>query len=848
MRPTIRFIYGLAAGVVSRDVDLRAAIKMLAEDIAKDRSEYPDAIAFLVSNISDDRSGGAIVELCLAAARLIGRNDLIYHCSHQAARLALSSGKYERAIDLLKNNIIFLRKNRYSGAYRLLLVREYLNLAHALNSLGRTEEALGYCLAGLKHDSMLPAELRNGDPFYRLVLADAHNTVACIYKDAGKIEESLGYFSRARTECAEIEKEVDDPMIRELMSGISNNQGLAYEVLARTLKHGEVDLKSPNIASLMQGLGCSNSNVEQAESALRRAALDSFEQALELINGTGNTEFYCRQLINLARNLEDTDPKRAIAHLKSAREEARRAGFPEIAINALTNIAAYYYKEGKSRAAYLILRETFKELEAMYGNQMTIPVRNRVLSENSMCYELAAQCCFDLSYLDKALGYVERTRSRALLYQMLNREFCHARRKSRKADDRFSKFLLHQLGDEKSSDFTLEYDQHGISKARHLLGSGRRILIEMFFTTSEMICLLVGGSDIGHGNEAMVVRVPMASRQWMSKLVEDFWLIGYANRNRGSGASAEWLRDVLSIGAHLGDRIWPAIEAPLHHLNPSHLVLVPHLGLQFLPLHLMLLGSDGVCLLDRFNVSYAPSLSVLSVCRRLRRGNLNDRLLLLGDPTEDLVYAGLESVLVGAFFEKKDLFFQRDATVEAFYSNSASAGVVHLACHGSFSADDPSNSALRLANGSLAVQDLGARAASTFSPGSTAVLSACESGVVALDQVDEFIGLPYGFFAGGCSTVVCSLWPVDDLATALLMGRFYLYLVQERLTKPEALARAQRWVRDATNAEILNYIRSAAASWSGLFEQEIRTKNDPDARPFAHPSFWGSFVCHGYWH
>jgi CHAT domain-containing protein len=39
--------------------------------------------------------------------------------------------------------------------------------------------------------------------------------------------------------------------------------------------------------------------------------------------------------------------------------------------------------------------------------------------------------------------------------------------------------------------------------------------------------------------------------------------------------------------------------------------------------------------------------------------------------------------------------------------------------------------------------------------------------------------------------VVASLWPVDDAATAALMGRFYRALFQERRRPSEALREAQ---------------------------------------------------------
>jgi CHAT domain-containing protein len=54
---------------------------------------------------------------------------------------------------------------------------------------------------------------------------------------------------------------------------------------------------------------------------------------------------------------------------------------------------------------------------------------------------------------------------------------------------------------------------------------------------------------------------------------------------------------------------------------------------------------------------------------------------------------------------------------------------------------------------------------------------------------DEMVGLTRGFFYAGSSSVVASLWKVDDLATAYLMTRFYKEL--DLKDKRDALRIAQ---------------------------------------------------------
>ena len=55
--------------------------------------------------------------------------------------------------------------------------------------------------------------------------------------------------------------------------------------------------------------------------------------------------------------------------------------------------------------------------------------------------------------------------------------------------------------------------------------------------------------------------------------------------------------------------------------------------------------------------------------------------------------------------------------------------------------------------------------------------------------------------AAGSACVIASLWPVDDAATALLMSKLYDELSEDDLRAPEALRRAQLWLRSLTADE-----------------------------------------------
>src|SRR5204863_4673319 len=75
------------------------------------------------------------------------------------------------------------------------------------------------------------------------------------------------------------------------------------------------------------------------------------------------------------------------------------------------------------------------------------------------------------------------------------------------------------------------------------------------------------------------------------------------------------------------------------------------------------------------------------------------------------------------------------------------------------------------------------------------VLSACRTALGKEVRGEGLIGLTRGFMYAGASSVVSSLWEVDDEATSELMKRFYSNMLQGGQTPAEALRAAQNSIR-----------------------------------------------------
>ena len=214
-------------------------------------------------------------------------------------------------------------------------------------------------------------------------------------------------------------------------------------------------------------------------------------------------------------------------------------------------------------------------------------------------------------------------------------------------------------------------------------------------------------------------------------------------------------------------KLHDAVIRPLEQiLEQRKLIIVPYGRLHYLPFHALHDGDKY--LIERSEVSYAPSAAIFLQC--LRRGEHRlDRALLIGVSDEQAPRIADEIQAIEGVFQHVTTIVEDAATVTALRRESAGSDVVHLACHGQFRSDNPLFSALKLADGWFTVRD----AYSLKLDNALVTLSGCETGVNAVAPGDGLIGLAGGFFTAGARSVLLSLWMVDDEATNQMMVDFY---------------------------------------------------------------------------
>jgi len=287
-------------------------------------------------------------------------------------------------------------------------------------------------------------------------------------------------------------------------------------------------------------------------------------------------------------------------------------------------------------------------------------------------------------------------------------------------------------------------------------------------------------------------------------------------------------------------------------LNKRRIIIVADGALHYIPFQVLPAPStDDELLVASYEIVNAPSASILGEIRKEATQRQPVKLLAaFGDPVfasnygqrkdaagnaqsataQALEMAPLQgalrdvelnrdafdlSVIKPLFYAKRELANLHDAASggETFVASGFAAtrqqllstdltqyAILHFATHGLLDPRHPENSGLVLStinrngqvqNGFVRLQDIyGLRA-----PVDLVVLSACQTALGKDVRGEGLLGLTRGFMYAGASSVMASLWKVDDEATAELMRQSYINMLQKGLTPAAALRAAQNSIR-----------------------------------------------------
>jgi CHAT domain-containing protein/tetratricopeptide (TPR) repeat protein len=261
------------------------------------------------------------------------------------------------------------------------------------------------------------------------------------------------------------------------------------------------------------------------------------------------------------------------------------------------------------------------------------------------------------------------------------------------------------------------------------------------------------------------------------------------------------------------NKLYDLLVAPVAALLPSRsgsLTIVPYGPLHKLPFHALYNGSRF--LIEDFQINYLPASNMLPHFDPLngnhsarstdtyalstsdqvdglfrQRGELTKSSLVIGYSGMGYLQRTLDEARAVAALLGGSCYLEDEATIKRLIEEVKGSSIVHLATHGQSRLDAPNFSFVRLADGQLNAID----AFSLDMTGCELVtLSGCETGLALSGGGDEQLGLGRAFLAAGASSLVLSLWSVEDNSTNELMQLFYRFLLRGD-GKAEALRNAQ---------------------------------------------------------
>jgi CHAT domain-containing protein len=216
------------------------------------------------------------------------------------------------------------------------------------------------------------------------------------------------------------------------------------------------------------------------------------------------------------------------------------------------------------------------------------------------------------------------------------------------------------------------------------------------------------------------------------------------------------------------------LQLPLPIKEPPRLTWCATGPLAFLLLHAAgCYNEPGPRVFDYVVSSYTPTLSAL--LDRSRPLTQFRGLLVVGQaatlPGTIIELDQIQKQAENIHFTRLD---KEHATPTAVLEAIEQHSWVHLACHASQHATDPTKSAFQLHDGEL---DLGTLTKNSLKHAQFAFLSACETAMGDENLSEESVHLAAGVMMAGCPAVIASMWSIKDEDAPLVAKTVYAYLL-----------------------------------------------------------------------
>jgi CHAT domain-containing protein len=547
-----------------------------------------------------------------------------------------------------------------------------------------------------------------------------------------------------------------------------------------------------------------------------------------------------------------------------------REAFPQSHTETLSNLGNLYRSNQQWQLAYDTYAPAIETVEFLRGEiESGDETKQKLAEEWNKLYLGVVEVCIELQRYTEAVEFAERSKGQNLIELLsvkdlypqgeipreVRQELQHLRLRIAEENQRLKQAeeknydIINQL----RQDFAAKYPYTPLKFGEiKQLADEKAAIVEWYILGSSFCAFIITNDN----HQPQFLSFPESDLDklinWGNEYLADY----YSNSNR-----QQWQNSLETKLANLAqilhiDEIVNAIPKTC-----DKLILIPHRYLHLFPLHaLPVTHNTAKYLIDAFpgGVSYAPSCQILHQVQKYQRGKF-DRLFAIQNPTDDLTAADLEVETIKNIFPNSEILSKKNAkkgkqcekSEETLDIAERVANSHHLffSCHGSFDQENPLQSGLELADGTLTLEEIFRHF--NLSECSLVTLSACETGQVRLDNTDEYISLTSGFLLAGSPSLYVTLWSVDALSTAILLIKTYENLYHQPGKLALALNQAQIWVRDTDIQGFLDWTNQCHLldkEWREILQyrlEEEKETQDTCAKIYQNPYHWAGFCAAG---
>jgi CHAT domain-containing protein/Tfp pilus assembly protein PilF len=715
-------------------------------------------------------------------------------------------GEKQKALDYYAQALALL----HSVEYRRSEAATLNNIGNVYDDLGEKQKALDYYFKAL---SLMRAVSDRGGQ------AIALTNLGNVYVSLGKKQQALDDFAQALPLYRAVGDRHGEAATLNHLGGLYDDVGewrKALAIYAEALPlYRAVEDRSGEAAAL------NNIGSIYDDAGEKQKALENYAQALTLTRATGNRNGEAVALNNIGAVYYSTGEKqKALDYYMSALSLRRAVGDRRGEATTFSNIGGIYDDADEKQKALDYYAQAISAFESIRTATTIEEIKIGLAEASAYAYERSMLLLLSIKQPESAFDITERARARAFLDQLGNIRPNVSKAKdakllqeeqvlTSKIDSFQAKLRLElarpvsaQQADEIASLKTaIDTDQRHLEEllTRIKLSNPEYITLRSVNTlkVAEIQQLLDKDTSLLSyfitPGKTLAFIITKDSFHSVEIQVESERLAAAISSFRGFAELSDLRPESLQQLSN-----W--LIAPLKSYIKTPVVgIVPHGILNYMPFAAL---TDGNAYFgEQYRLFYLPSASVLKFIVKKDKPGGTQALAVAQSRVEGLRpldYADEEVETVARLYNTK-AFPTGSLSKADFMSRAPNFNIIHLAAHAELNLSNPLFTRIALApskNEQENTGDLEVREVYNLDLGKAGlvVLSACETNIGPYSKGDEIVGLNRAFLYAGASTVIASLWTVDDESTSYLMKAFYTSLKQG-VSKTEALRAAQAETR-----------------------------------------------------